>query len=39
MFKFILAEEDLDDTIIDQRITEVINKDKNYLYKPRSVSS
>jgi hypothetical protein len=37
MFRFILAEKDLDGKIIEQRIKDVISGgSKNFLYKPRS---
>mmetsp|Transcript_10067 Transcript_10067/g.16976 ORF Transcript_10067/g.16976 Transcript_10067/m.16976 type:complete len:107 (-) Transcript_10067:357-677(-) len=36
MFRFILAEKDLDNTVIEQRIRDVISGGKNFLYKPRS---
>ena len=36
MFKFILAKDNLDGTVIEQRIRDVISKGKNFLYKPRS---
>lgn len=36
MFRFILAEKDLDGKMIEQRIKDVISKGKNFLYKPRS---
>jgi hypothetical protein len=36
MYKFILAEENIDGTVIEQRIKETIATGKNFLYKPRS---
>jgi hypothetical protein len=36
MFRFILAEKNLDGKIIEQRIKDVISGGKNFLYKPRS---
>ena len=36
MFKFILAEKDLDDSVIEKRIKDVIETGKNFLYKPRA---
>lgn len=36
MFRFILAKESIDGTVIEQRIRETISGGKNFLYKPRS---
>lgn len=36
LFKFVLAEKNIDGTVIEKRIRETISKGKNYLYKPRS---
>jgi len=36
LFKFVLAEKNIDGTVIEKRIKETISKGKNYLYKPRS---
>ena len=36
MFRFILAEKNIDGKMIDQRIKDVISGGKNFLYKPRS---
>ena len=36
MFKFVLAEKDIDGTIIEQRIKDTILGGKNFLYQPRS---
>mmetsp|Transcript_15956 Transcript_15956/g.24712 ORF Transcript_15956/g.24712 Transcript_15956/m.24712 type:complete len:186 (-) Transcript_15956:184-741(-) len=36
MFKFILASDDLDGSVIEKRIGDVINKGGNFLYKPRA---
>jgi len=36
MFKFILADKNLDGKVIEQRIKDVISGGKNFLYKPRS---
>jgi hypothetical protein len=36
MFRFILAEKNLDGKVIEQRIKDVITGGKNFLYKPRS---
>lgn len=36
MFKFILAKEDVDNSVIEERIKDVIARGKNFLYKPRS---
>jgi hypothetical protein len=36
MFRFILGEENIDGTIIEQRIRDTIKGGKNFLYKPRS---
>jgi hypothetical protein len=35
IFKFILAERDIDGTVIEKRIRDVIKTGKNFLYKPR----
>jgi len=39
MFRFILAEENLENTIIEKRIKDVVGNGQNYIYKPRSASS
>lgn len=36
MFKYILLEENIDKSVIEKRIQDVINTGKNFLYKPRS---
>ena len=36
IFRFILAEKNIDGTVIEQRIRDVIKTGKNFLYKPRS---
>ena len=35
MFKFLLGTENIDGTVIDERIKETIKSGKNFLYKPR----